>query len=54
MAVADGRRVEAVGQFVLGFGRGEGLVLEDYYLIVVERITNDGKVIVCGYLLVLC
>lgn len=43
--------VEALGQFVLGFWRAFGLVLEDYYLGFVEEVVDEGKVIVCCYTL---
>ena len=43
VAVADGGRVEAVGEFCLGFGRARSLILEDDYVGFIECVTNNGE-----------
>ena len=46
--VAVGCRVKLMGQFVLGFWRAAGLVLDDDYMGLVECFTNEGEVIICN------
>ena len=44
--VALGLRVKAVGQFELSFGRAAALILEDYDVMLIQRIADNREVIV--------
>ena len=47
MAVTLGSRVEAAGQFVLGFWRAVALVFEKDDVGVVEGVADEVEVVVC-------
>ena len=47
VTITNSGGIKAVCQFILGFGRAEGLILENYDMVLVECVANEGEVIVC-------